>query len=340
MIPAQRQAQWKVIFFWVCLAFAVFQLYTAGFGFLPDMRQRAVHITFGLLLSLLAYSIKRRTGKAETMVPLYDLFLIGIVLAANVSIFLVYELIFLPPGGQATTRDLVLGVLLSLVVLETTRRVLGWVIPIMVGAALLYVFVGPYIPGIWGFRAIPIRDVIQSLYYSADGIYGSLTGISATLLGVFIVFGDLLLFSGAGKTFTDLALKMTGRFRGGPAKAAVVASAMFGTLSGSPIANAAMVGVYTIPLMKGLGYRPEFAGGVEATASTGGVITPPIMGVGAFIMSQLLGISYVQIMFYALIPCFLFYVCVFTGVHCEAVRSNLTRTPAVQIPSSCQAPRL
>lgn len=319
------------VLFCIGLAFSAFQLITAGFGTLPELQQRAIHIIFGCCLAFLSYSIGRR-AQPDTHVALWDMFLVGAVMVANVNVFLNYEHILRYPG-ESTIIDLVLGVILILLVLETARRVSGAVIPVMVGMGLVYLFLGPYLPGRWGFNFIPFGYIITSIYYSPNGIYGIITGVSATVLAAFIIFGRLLLNTGAGQTFIDLAVLLAGRFRGGPAKVAIVASALFGTITGSAVANVMVTGTYTIPLMKRLGYKPEFAGAVEASASTGGMITPPIMGVGAFIMSELLGISYLKICVYAIIPCIIYYTCVFSGVHFEALRLGLIPVPKEERPS-------
>jgi len=313
---------------WLAFAFAVFQIYTAGFSPLPSLEQRAVHIMFGFTLILLSLSFRRTP---QQKVPFWDFLMIGVVLAANINIFFVFKDIFITFAG--TTKDFVLGGLLLLVVIETVRRAQGKVIPILLGLALLYMFVAPYIPGTWGFRGLPVTKIINTIYYSPHGIYGFLTGLSAGIIGLFIIFGSFLLHTGGGETFIKLALRLTGKYRGGPAKVAVVASGMFGTISGSAVANVAVTGNYTIPLMKRLGYKPQFAGAVEATASTGGHIMPPIMASGAFIMAELLGIPYIKIAFYALIPALLFYITVFSSIHFEALRTELVPVPEEELPS-------
>ena len=174
--------------------------------------------------------------------------------------------------------------------------------------------------------------VLRIAFFSAEGIWGSLTGIAAVYIALFVVFGAILLTSGGGKMLIDLALLLTGRYRGGPAKVAVIASSMFGTLSGSSLANVATTGAFTIPLMKSLGYEPKFAGAVEAVASTGGSIMPPIMGTAAFIMAEFLGIPYLQIIIAAFVPAILFYTSVFMGVHFQAVKLDLKPVPAEQRP--------
>jgi len=176
--------------------------------------------------------------------------------------------------------------------------------------------------------------VLRIAFFSAEGIWGTLTGIAAVYIALFVIFGAILLTSGGGKTLIDLALLLTGKYRGGPAKVAVIASSMFGTLSGSSLANVATTGAFTIPLMKSLGYPPKFAGAVEAVASTGGSIMPPIMGTAAFIMAEFLGVPYLKVAVAAAIPAFLFYVAVITGVHFEAKKQNLASIPREQIPQA------
>jgi TRAP transporter 4TM/12TM fusion protein len=320
----------KEIFYWGTVVFASFQLYTAGFGFLVDLKQRAVHVFFGLSLLLLSYDFKKTSGPKSTL-PAWDIGFIVVILLANINIFLVYEQIYLAPGFS-TPKDLILGALLSFIVLETTRRSTGWVIPGLTILAMAYNFLGPYLPGSWSFTSFPLKHLLNSLYYSGNGIYGEITGVSATIVAVFIIFGSLLLFTGGGETFIALAIRMAGKFRGGPAKVAIIASCLFGTISGSAVANVMVTGTYTIPLMKRLGYKPSFAGAVEATASTGGMITPPIMGVGAFIMAELIQIPYLKIIYYAIVPCLLYYGCLFAGVHFEALRSGLIGIPPEEIP--------
>jgi len=329
-MPRPLKGVWREVFYWGTIAFSVFQLYTAGFGFLMDLKQRAVHIVFGLSLLLISHNFKKKE-EAAGKVPLWDLLFIGIVLAGNINIFLVYEQIYLAPGFS-TPLDLILGALLSLVVMEATRRSTGWVIPVLTMLAFAYNFAGPFLPGSWRFTSFPLKHLLNSLYYSANGIYGTITGVSSTVVAVFIIFGSLLLFTGGGETFIALAMRLAGKYRGGPAKVAILASTLFGTISGSAVANVMVTGTYTIPLMKRLGYKPAFAGAVEATASTGGMITPPIMGIGAFIMAELIQVPYVKIIFYALVPCLLFYGCLFAGVHFEALRSGLSGMPEEEIP--------
>lgn len=319
------------ILFWGGLIFATTQLVFPIFLSLIDLQLRAVHIILGISLALLVCPYGKSNQENEK-ISLWDLFLIAIIIVANVNTFFKAIQIYMVPG-TASTFDLIIGSLLILVILDAARRSVGWAIPIFVGLLFIYILVGSKMTGIWRISGLSWKFVINSVYFSPLGIYGSITGMSATFIAMFILFGSLISGAGGGKTFIDVALALTGRYRGGPAKTAVVSSALFGSISGSGVANVVVTGNYTIPLMKRLGYNPDFAAGVEAIASTGGGITPPIMSVTAFIMAEFLGLPYLKIIGYALIPCFLYYTGVFAGVHFETVRSGLVAVPESEIPS-------
>ncbi|MBN2394852.1 MAG: TRAP transporter fused permease subunit [Candidatus Atribacteria bacterium] len=319
------------ILFWGGLIFATTQLVLPIFVSLIDLQLRAVHIILGISLALLAYPYGKSNQENEKIF-LWDLFLIAVIIVANVNTFFKAMQIYMVPG-TASTFDLIIGSLLILVILDAARRSVGWAIPIFVVLLFIYIFVGPKMTGIWRLPGLSWKFVINSVYFSPLGIYGSITGMSATFIAMFIIFGSLISGAGGGKTFIDIALALTGRYRGGPAKTAVVSSALFGSISGSGVANVVVTGNYTIPLMKRLGYNPDFAAGVEAIASTGGGITPPIMSVTAFIMAEFLGLPYLKVIAYALIPCLLYYTGVFAGVHFETIRSGLVAVPESEIPS-------
>lgn len=319
------------ILFWGGLIFAITQLTLSIFVPLIDLQLRAVHIILGISLASLAF-IYGKSKEEQTKISLWDLFIIAVIIIANVNTFLKTMQIYMVPGS-ASTFDLIIGSALILIILNTARRSVGWAIPIFVGLLFLYVFAGPIMPGIWRLSGLSWRFVINSVYFSPLGIYGSITGMSATFISMFIIFGALISAAGGGKTFVDVALALTGRYSGGPAKTAVVSSAFFGSISGSSVANVSVTGNYTIPLMKRLGYDPNFAAGVEAIASTGGGITPPIMSITAFIMAEFLGIPYLKVIAYALIPCLLYYTGVFAGVHFETIRCNLAAVPESEIPN-------
>ena len=319
------------VLFWGGLIFAITQLTLPIFASLIDLQLRAIHIILGISLASLAFPYGK-SKEEQTKISLWDLFVIAVIIIANVNTFLKAMQIYMVPGS-ASTFDLIIGTALILIILDAARRSVGWAIPIFVALLFLYVFAGPIMPGMWRLAGLSWKFVINSVYFSPLGIYGSITGMSATFIGMFIIFGALISGAGGGKTFIDSALALTGRYSGGPAKTAVVSSALFGSISGSGVANVSVTGNYTIPLMKRLGYNPDFAAGVEAIASTGGGITPPIMSVAAFIMAEFLGVPYIKIIGYALIPCLLYYTGVFAGVHFETIRSGLAAVPESEIPS-------
>lgn len=333
--PWQRastiRGPWRRITFWFCLVFGVFSVFTSGLGLIPSLNLRALHLMMGMSIVTLALDIKGDKRK-EDGIQVWDLLIVLANVVCGAYIILTYSRIYRLPGiFQAP--DYVLGAIMILLSIECARRVYGWVIPGLLGAALLYLAIAPYLPGVWGIPWRPYTDYVAELYATPNGVYGIMTDMSATILAGFMIFGGLLLYTGAGEYFIRLANILTGRFSGGPAKVAVVASMLFGTLSGSAVANVAMTGNYTIPLMKKTGYRPEFAGAVESVASSGGMLTPPIMGAAAFIMAELLGISYLQIILYAIIPCLLYYGSVFAGVHFEAKRTGLAGLKKEDVPS-------
>lgn len=319
------------VLFWGGIIFALTQLLLPIFMNLIDLQLRAIHVILGISLASLAYPYGK-PDQENKKITFWDICIIAIIIVANVNIFLKAMKIYMIPGS-GTTVDLIIGTLLIIVILDAARRSVGWAIPIFVGVLFLYVFLGPKLSGIWRLPGLSWRFVLNSVYFSALGIYGSITGMSATFIAMFIIFGSLISGAGGGKTFIDIALALTGKYRGGPAKTAVVSSALFGSISGSGVANVVVTGSYTIPLMKRLGYNPDFAGAVEAIASTGGGITPPIMSVAAFIMAEFLGIPYLKIIVYALIPCLLYYTGVFAGVHFETVRLGLAAVPENEIPT-------
>ncbi len=305
----------------VSFIFGVFQLIAPVFVNFYDLQLRSIHVFLGLTTVFLLFPFKK-DSESKVTTYIIEIILILVLFIANLNIFLSWSNIYTYPGDYSLF-DLVIGATLMLVVLEASRRATGLAIPICVVFMFIYVFLGPIMPGIWSHPGFPLDYVIGSVYYSYLGIYGSLTGLSATFISMFLIFGSLLSATGGGDTFTEIALLIAGKFRGGPAKVAVVSSALFGSISGSSIANVSVTGNYTIPLMKRLGYNSNFAGGVEAMASTGGGFTPPIMGISAFIMAELTGISYIKIIGYALFPCFLFYAGLMSGIHFEALRLNL-----------------
>ncbi|ADE57817.1 MAG: TRAP transporter fused permease subunit [Aminobacterium colombiense] len=318
--------------FWSGIVFSLTQLIVPMFfQNLLDIQVRALHVTLGVSIALLCFPFRQREGQEHERSFIWDVFLIAVIVLACFNVVVKALDIYMKPGG-ATSLDLLLGTALLIIVLEAARRTVGAAIPILVAMLFVYIYVAPYLGGLWKIRGLSFNFIMNSVYYSPLGLFGSVTGMSATFIAMFIIFGSLLSATGGGKTFIDLALALTGRFVGGPAKAAVISSALFGSISGSSVANVMVTGSYTIPLMKRLGYKPEFAGAVEAIASTGGGITPPIMSITAFMMAEFLNISYMNIIGYALLPCILFYTGVFSGVHFQTKRRGLSAVPEDEIP--------
>ena len=315
--------------FWLAVTLSVVQLTIPVFLHLLDLQLRAIHVGIGISLAALVFPFSKKY-QANKLTSI-DILALIIIIAANINIYLKTLNIYMYPGS-AGMLDLLLGIGLAIVILDTTRRAVGWAIPIIVIGLIFYAMFGDVFPGMWKLRGLSWDFVVNSIYYSPLGIYGSITAMSATFISLFIIFGSLLSAGGGGKTFIDIAFALTGRWRGGPAKAAIVASALFGSISGSAVANVAVTGNYTIPMMKKLGYPTDFAGAVEAIASTGGGITPPIMSIAAFMMSEFLGISYLKIIGYAIIPCVLYYTSVYAGVQFMTLRLGLVPMPEDEIP--------
>jgi TRAP transporter 4TM/12TM fusion protein len=314
----------------VALLFSAFQLFTAYAGAFPDLIQRSIHVAFAIVLGFLMYaatgrSPRNRPSVVDMISMVLGLFVCGYA-AAN------YDRIMMEPG-ISNRWDLVLGIIAAVLVLEVTRRILNWILPAIAVLTILYAYLGPYFPDALAHRGFSVDYILETLYMSTSGLWGTVTGVSATVVAGFLIFGSILYYTGGGEIFVDLAKAIAGRSYGGPAKVSCISSALFGTISGSAVANVVVDGAFNIPLMKRLKYRPEFAAAVEATASTGGQIVPPVMGAGAFIMAELTSTPYLKIALAASVPALLYYVGVASSVHFEARKSGLERIPKELIPS-------
>jgi TRAP transporter 4TM/12TM fusion protein len=256
-------------------------------------------------------------------------------LASGCSLYLVafFDGIFIQRPGQHTPLDLMFGVIAIAMVLEAARRTMGVFLPLLAMATVLYGIFGPYLPGDLAHRGYSVPRVVAHLYKGTEGIYGIPVGVVATFVFHFVLFGIMAQLTGLGQLFVNLATIAAGRFSGGPAKVSVVSSGLFGMISGSAIANTVTTGVMTIPLMKKVGFSPRFAGGVEASASCGGQVTPPIMGAAAFIMAETLGIPYSQLILVAIVPAALHYFAILYMVHLEARRLRLAGMDPAEIPT-------
>ena len=313
----------------IAITFSVFQLYTATFGVLDAQLQRAVHLGFGLALVYLLYP--SRKSWSRTRVHPLDVVLAILGAASPAYIVLEYKELVLR-SGTVTTPDLVIGLLGILLVVEATRRVVGIPMVTVVLCFIAYAFAGPYMPGVLAHRGLTLSQLVSHLYFTTEGIFGIPLGVSSTFIFLFILFGAYLESTGLGKFFIDLANSIAGWASGGPAKVAVLSSGLMGTVSGSSVANVVGTGSLTIPMMKKLGYHKNFAGAVEAAASTGGQLMPPVMGAAAFLMAEFVGVPYIDIVKAAVIPALLYFTGVWLGVHFEAKRNNLKGLPREQLP--------
>jgi len=313
----------------IAITFSVFQVYTAAFGTLDAMLQRAVHLAFALCLIFLLYPA-RVSWPRDKIHPIDVVFAI-LGAAAPLYIVVFYKQLVMR-AGLVTTTDYIVGIIAILLILEAVRRVVG--IPMVCVAILflVYALYGRQLPGVLAHRGADLPTLVQHLFYTTEGIFGIPLGVSSTFIFLFILFGAFLEKTGLGQLFIDLSNAVAGWAAGGPAKVAVIASALEGTVSGSSVANTAGSGSFTIPMMKKLGYKPEFAGAVEATASTGGQLMPPIMGAAAFLMAEFIGLPYFRIVTAAIIPSLLYYFGVWTQVHFEAKRLGLRGMSRDELP--------
>jgi len=316
----------------IAVSFSVFQFYTGGFGLLLALKQRAIHLAFTVSLIFLIYPrSKTEFDKDKNKIPLYDFILATIGAGTSLYLAVFYNEMVIR-SGLPTTMDLIMGALAIILVLEGTRRVIGSALPIVVSCFLLYSYFGQIMPGFFAHRGYSIERIIEHLYSGTEGIFGIPLGVSASFVFLFILFGAVLNKTGMGKFFIDVAMALAGHTTGGPAKVAVIASGFMGSINGSSVANTVTTGSFTIPLMKSIGYRKDFAGAVEAAASTGGQILPPVMGAAAFVMAEFLGIPYIKIALAAAIPAVIYYIAVATMVHLEACKYGLKGLPREKLP--------
>jgi TRAP transporter 4TM/12TM fusion protein len=321
------------------IALSAFHYYTAGFGLLREATHRGVHLAFVLSLIFLVFAFNKSKAAQQTVswhhplgLPLYDW--VFAILAVVSSLYIPYvfdDLTF--RIGNPDTMDVVMGTILIVLLLEATRRSMGWPLPIIAISFMVYAMFGPYFPGLLKHAGASWSAVVNHQYLTSQGVYGIAVGVVATYVFHFVLFGVLATRIGLGRLFLDVASSVAGKYAGGPAKVSVFGSAMFGMLSGSSVANAVTVGSLTIPAMIKVGYPRHFAGAVEAAASTGGQITPPIMGAAAFLMIEFLGLPYATIVMAAIFPAFMHFFGVFWQVHFEAKRTGLRGLSPEELPS-------
>ena len=314
----------------IAIAMSCFHFYTSGFGLLLAQKQGAVHLAFTLCLVFLLYPATSKQSKTSG-IPFYD-FILGAVGVASAMYLVVFFNDLTTRAGLPTQTDLIMGFLLIVTLLEATRRISNPVLPCLAIVALLYCYVGRSLPDMIAHRGFSIPRIVNHMYLGTEGIFGTPLEVSSTFVFMFILFGAVLEKTGLGKFIIDLSMALAGWSTGGPAKVAVVSSGLMGTVSGSSVAKVCTTGMFTIPLMKSVGYEPHFAGAVEAVASTGGQIMPPVMGAGAFIMAQFLGVPYIEVALAAVVPALLYYFAVMVQVHFEATRLGLKGIPWSQLP--------
>lgn len=327
---AEYSGLWAKLIAVICICFSLFQVYTGFFGALDAMIQRCIHLSFGISLVYLLCPTKHSWVKDGNVHPV-DLALAVIATIPPVYILLNYQQLILR-AGTVTPADAFMGVLGIVMVIEAARRIVGLPIVIVVLAFLAYGFFGRYMPGPLAHRGLTINQMVGHLFFTTEGVFGIPMGVSSTFIFLFILFGAYLEKTGLGKFFIDIANALAGWASGGPAKVAVISSALQGTISGSSVANVVGSGSFTIPMMKKLGYHKNFAGAVEAAASTGGQLMPPIMGAAAFLMAEFVNIPYMEVVKAAVVPAVLYFIGVFLGVHFEAKKDNLQGTPRSELP--------
>ncbi|MBU2331633.1 MAG: TRAP transporter permease [Gammaproteobacteria bacterium] len=319
----------------LALLWSLFQLWIAsplpfvlGFGVLNDTETRSIHLAFALLLAFLAYPAFKRSPRDR--VPLFDIAL-GLIAASTAAyLFIVYEQLAQRPGNL-TTMDLITACLGIPLLLEATRRALGPPLAIIALVFLVYSVAGPWMPGLLAHRGVSFTALANHQWITTEGVFGIALGVSTSFVFLFVLFGALLERAGAGHYFIQLAFSMLGHFRGGPAKAAVVASGMTGLISGSSIANVVTTGTFTIPMMKRTGFSAEKAGAVEVASSVNGQIMPPVMGAAAFLMVEYVGIPYVEVIKHAFLPALISYIALVYIVHLESLKLGLTALPRANV---------
>jgi TRAP transporter 4TM/12TM fusion protein len=313
----------------IAVAFSGFHIYTALFGVLDAHLQRAVHLGFVLTLVYLLYPFTK--GMRRDRINPVDLLFVAASLVCLGYLVVNYRSI-VTQAGRLTLPDVVVGTVGILLLFEAARRIVGLPMVIIAALFVLYALFGEQLPGVFAHKNISIRQLVNHLWFTIEGVFGIPLGVSATFVFMFLLFAAFIEITGVGKLFIDLGNWLAGWASGGPAKVAVITSAFEGMVEGSSVSNVVGSGSFTIPMMKKLGYKPEFAGAVEAAASTGGQLMPPIMGAAAFLMAEFLNVPYTTIAAAAAIPAVLYFFGIFAGVHFEAKKLGLRGIPRRELP--------
>jgi len=332
-----RRSVNSVIIAVLSIAWALFQLALPRFIILNSITTRAVHLAFAVTLIFLTIPVAKHKRKDKLPAPARHIPLIDYILAGLGCLSVLY-IVFDWTGiamraGIPIWRDIVIGVILIILVLEASRRVIGPALAIIAAVFTLYAFLGPYMPSIFAYRGVTLRKYLSQISLSTEGIYGIPLDISANTVFLFVLFGSMLDKIGAGHFFNNLAISLLGRFKGGAAKASIVSSGLTGLVSGSSIANVVTTGTFTIPLMKKVGYPAKIAAATEVAASTNGQLMPPIMGAAAFIIAEYLSLPYLDVIKAAAIPAFVSYFALFYIAHLEASKLGMKGLPKSDIPT-------
>jgi TRAP transporter 4TM/12TM fusion protein len=311
----------------ISFLFVIYQVLLPIYAFMPSLKERSLHLTFALIIIFLGGERQRR--------PIHwfgDILFACVGVAGCLYVFFNYAAIIDQYGIASGPKQVLLGIALVLIILESARRMVRPALPIIAALFLLYALFGHLIPGQFGHPQYTLRTLSSMFYLTTGGIWGQLLGVSANIIAIFVCLGAFIVHTGGGTGFMKIAVRLAGQYTGGPAKVATVASALFGSVSGSASANVASTGAFTIPMMKRLGYPPALAAAVEAVASTGGQIMPPIMGAGAFIMAELIQTPYLTIAISAFIPGVLYFLTVGMGIHFYALKEGYRGITASEIP--------
>ncbi len=331
MKTRQLEGIYKTVFSVIAIAFAAIFFLHAGFRVLSTSATRSFYLMGNVVLALMLYPVRRGHGGAKK-VPWYDL----ILCAAAVCVFaywgITYNHYAIVQKGQASMRDFYIGVIAIILIIESCRRVIGNIIPILAILFAAQLYFGPMLPGVFANKGFSLFRIVDYMYRTDQAIFGTICNTFCTYVLPFVIMGAFMEMSGAGEFFIKMALSLTKGWAGGPAKVAVIASAIFGSISGSSTANVVSTGIFTIPMMKRVGFEPEHAGAIEAAASTGGQMLPPVMGAGAFLLSAMTETPYVKIAIMCAIPAILYYYWCIFAVHFHAKRFNIGSLPDEEIP--------
>ena len=319
----------KYLFFWACVAFTLFHIIVLNMFPMDPWLYRSAHVSFGCAIGFMMYRIG---SKSERGVPIIDWIAIAASIICFLYIYVNLDFLLFRAGAAPEPGDVVIGVIGTLLILEITRRSAGLALPIISIIFLLYCVVGPWMPGVLYHRGISL-PLLFSFVYSMEGVFGPTTAVSSTYIILFITFSAFLQVSKVGDFFINFAFAIAGKARGGPAKVAVLSSALMGTINGTSAGNVAATGTFTIPLMKKVGYPPRSAAAIEAAASTGGQLMPPVMGAGIFIMAEITGIPYFELMIAATLPAALYFLAVYFMVDNESKRLNMRGMSSDELPS-------